>query len=640
MTEIEKKIRQANLAANSWDFETVRQGYNYLLQWTKNFTPDEGNRKAITATKYRLAFQGALITLLNDGFTQRDYDKIMGLIDRFPTEAFAVTDEEFHQAVFNFEKAAAFYQRMKENLPEYYEWILKGRAVMETDAEYLAKIQALGDIISEFTQTYTGGILTQKVLETLTAMKQNAEVAYESTQTEQFGSYYASILFYPDEFKSCKYYNNLLDGPGGSYKVAVVAAPNREEIDLIVSRFASNYERKVVGVDFEALCALPDSAIEYVYRRLERESRGQVLYVVGFGNADWKKEETCAMLSRLAGCFEGAENSVLADGKPTMPVYTALETICPAFARRMGHMFASMPDFEDFEDLLREQLKDWREEDRQKLQRYGSYVGFIGLNEVMNNVDDWKRHIEALGARWRNLVLTFTGGMKNPELLIDSGWNLYGGGSTGGGLNQDDDRSFDYDDIPPLLQSNVRKILEGPFSYMQKAGLLVRYSITHGEDIGRWSTDYSAEERVNRVMDATTLLAKWLQLPVPQVIIDPEDMEEWYAGLCCNGGQVVHYSYTCTHKNNVEFTMEVIMHELYHAVQAKVGREPWQEWFEADLGITVERKKYWKLNNETYIDLRKNKKAYLVQVMEVDANVFAMGCLRMSSEVWSQLSLD
>lgn len=639
MTEIEKKIRQANLAANSWDFETVRQGYNALLNWTKNFTADAGNQKAITATKFRLAFQGALITLLNGGFLQADYDRVTGLLDRFPADAFAVTDEEFHQAVFNFEKAAAFYTRMREMLPEYYEWVLKGRAVTESGADDLTKIRELGNVIDEFSQAYTGGILTQKVHEALTAMKQRAEMAYEGTQTEQFGSYYASVMFHADEFKSCKYYNNLLDGPGGSYKVAVVAAPNREEIDLIVSRFASNHERKIVGVDFEALCALPNSAIEYVLRRLERESRGQVLYVVGFGNADWKQEETCAMLSRLTGCFEGAENSVLADGKPTLPVYTALETICPNFARRMGYLYASMPDFEDFEQLLREQVKDWREEDRQMLQRYGSYVGFIGLNEVMNNADDWKRHIEVLGVRWRNLVLSFTGGMKNPELLIDSGWNLYSGG-TGGTFDEDDERKFDYDDVPPLLQSNVRKILEGPFTFMQKAGLLVRYTITHGEDIGRWETDYSTEEHVNRIMDATMALAKWLQLPAPQVIIDPEDMEEWYAGLCCNGGQVVHYSYSCAHKYNVEFTMEVIMHELYHAVQAKVRREPWQNWFETDLGITVERKKYWKLNDESYIDLRKNKKAYQVQVVEVDANVFAIGCLRMASEVWSQLSLD
>ena len=640
MTDIEKKIRQWNIVANSWDFETVGEGYAALSKWAGKFNADEGNKKAITATKYRLAFQGALIKLLNGGFDREDYAKVLNLLDRFPADAFAVTDAEFHQSVFNFEKAAAFYTRMKAMLPEYYEWVEKGRAALEMGATDLDKIRAIGAVIEEFSQTYTGGILTQKVMDALVALKQRAETAYESGQAEQFGGFYASISFKVDEFKACRFYNNLLDGPGGSYKVAVVAAPNREEIDLIVSRFAYNHEKTLVAIDFEALCALPDHAIEYVYRRLERESRGPVLYIVGFGNADWKNAETCAMLSRLAPCFENAENAVLADTKPSVPVYTALQTICPAFSHRMGYLYASMPDFADFEELLREQVKDWREEDRQKLLRYGSYIGFIGLNEVMNNADDWKRHVEALGTRWRNLVLTFTGGMKNPELLIDRGWDLYGNDQNGGEPKKDEDHTFDYDDIPPLLQSNVRKILEGPFSYMQKAGLLVRYTITHGEDIGRWETDYSDEERVNRIMDATLALAKWLQLPAPQIIIDPEDMEEWYAGLCCNGGQVVHYSYSCAHKYNVEYTMKVILHELYHAMQAKVGREPWQEWFEADLGITEERKKYWKLNDSNYIDLRKNKKAYEVQVVEVDANVFALGCLRMASEAWYQLSLD
>ena len=639
MTDIEKKIRQANIAANSWDFETVREGYNALLKWTKNFTADEGNQKAITATKYRLAFQGALITLMNGGFLQEDYEKVTGLLDRFPADAFAVTDEQFHQSVFNFEKAAAFYQRMKAALPEYYAWVEKGRAAINGNGDALAQIRALGAIIDEFSQTYTGGILTQKVAEALTAMKQKAELAYEGAQTQQFGSFYASVLFHVDEFKNCRYYNNLLDSPSGSYKISVVSAPNREEIDLIVMRFAGNYDRKLVAVDFEAICKLPNHAVEYVYRRLEREARGQVLYVVGFGEADWKNEETCAMLSRLSGCFESADYAVLADCKPSLPVYHAVEKLCSSFARRIGYLYASMPDFADFEELLREKVKEWHEEDRQKLKRYGSYVGFIGLNEVMNNVDDWKRHIEAIGIRWRNMVLTYTGGMKNPELLIDRGWDLYGDGGTGG-LDEKDDRTFDYDDIPPLLQSNIRKIIEGPFSYLQKAGLLVRYAMMHGEDASRWNIDYSEEERAARISDATVAIAKWLQLPTPQVIIDPEDMEEWYAGLCCNGGQLVHFSYSCAHKYNPEKTMSVILHELYHCFQAKVRREPWQDWFETDLGVTVERKRHWQLNSESYIDLRKDVKAYRVQVMEVDAEVFAHGCLRMASEAWSQLSLD
>ena len=638
MTNIEKKIRQANLAANSWDFEVVKNAYSELQKWAKSFFPDEGNKKAIEATAFRLRFQALLITLLNGGFEAATYQRINDLLNALPEAAFAVTDEEFRKSVVDFEKARAFYEKMKSMLPEYYDWVVQARAISISEKSDLQKLQEISNVIDRFNATYTGGMLMQKVGETLKAMKEKVEISYEGAEEKRFGPFYASVSFTPDNFPTCKYFNSLLDSPGGSYKVTVVAAPNREEIDLIAVRFAQAREKKLVGVNFEALCKLPDSTVEYVLRRLERETRDQIMYVVGFDNADWTNPEILAMLGRLESCFETVENSILADGNPNFPVYEALEKMCGKLSRRMGYMYASMPDFDDFEQLLRESVGHWTHEDHVKLQRNGAYVGFIGLNEVMNNADDWERHIENLARRYRTMVLSFTGGMVSPEMLIDSGWKIT---ETNRRVEvEDEDRNFDYDDISPLLQSNIQKIVDGPYTFMQKAGLLVRYSVTHGEDVGRWSTDFSDEEREGRLIDATMALAKWLQLPSPQVIIDPEDMEEWYAGLCCEGGKIVHYSYTCAHKNNVEFTMQVILHELYHAFQHKVRREAWQNWFENDLGVTVERKKFWNMNNENYIDLRKNKNAYKVQVVEVDAEVFAMGCLRMSSEVWSSVSFN
>lgn len=187
---------------------------------------------------------------------------------------------------------------------------------------------------------------------------------------------------------------------------------------------------------------------------------------------------------------------------------------------------------------------------------------------------------------------------------------------------------YDYDKIRDISDDKIRAIIgNGALSIFDKCGELVRYILLADEDRSVWTGVLDDEERAKRVIKATRIIAYTMRVfySDPIVTVVTTRSGSW-GGLCCNGGAEIKYKRDCV--EDIDWTMDAILHELYHSLQHTVTDYATDlTWYKKTYHIENERIASWYSNDRSYVDIDDNRDIYEVQTMEVDARSFAGRCL-------------
>ena len=125
----------------------------------------------------------------------------------------------------------------------------------------------------------------------------------------------------------------------------------------------------------------------------------------------------------------------------------------------------------------------------------------------------------------------------------------------------------------------------------------------------------------------------------PEVKIVPEELwdRKSAGGLCQDGGKRIIYRESSV--NNYSWIEEAVCHECFHAFQHTACCVPYSDWFFTELGVTEGRITSWDDNFKVYVG-SEDSKTYWVEVVECDANAFALDCLRNIEKYWKDIDFN
>lgn len=263
------------------------------------------------------------------------------------------------------------------------------------------------------------------------------------------------------------------------------------------------------------------------------------------------------------------------------------------------------------------------------------FMGFIGLNKVVSQFiagADWKKAGRKISAERVSAAEKYLSGLKSSYLFIDSGWGDFSCGGTAVAENTD---GFDYDGVRDIDQENVRRIIESGHNAFAKCGMIARYCTLAGGDKSDWER-IGREEMLERLTVATRLVFKLMRVEtVPEVeLLDRLD-NPGAGGLCCDGGKRILYKYGVV-KNDWQWTIGCILHESFHAMQAKLRKGGWSQWYYDNFGITRGRVERWAFTNNIY-DGNVNSDLYKVHIIEADAKAFEINCDAARNAAWNTI---
>lgn len=251
------------------------------------------------------------------------------------------------------------------------------------------------------------------------------------------------------------------------------------------------------------------------------------------------------------------------------------------------------------------------------------YIGFIGLNKVVAAFvagADWKKAGRKFSAEREPAAKRYLAGLKSAYLFIDSGWGDY----RSGGALKEVAGEFDYDGVRGVDMENVRRIVESGHSVFAKCGMIARYCTLAGGDKSDWEK-LSREETAERIALATKLVFRIMRIETtPEVELADKLDNPTAGGLCYDGGKRILYCYPSV-KSNWEWTLGCIVHESFHALQAKLRKGGWSQWYYDNFGITRGRVERWAITNNIY-DGNTNSDLYKVHIIEADAKAFETDC--------------
>lgn len=297
--------------------------------------------------------------------------------------------------------------------------------------------------------------------------------------------------------------------------------------------------------------------------------------------------------------------------------------------------YLTVPAFADVCDELKARGMATDETDARAALRQMPFLGFDGLNKIVsaNKRDEWRKYGARLSKQKAADAQRYLRALKSPQLFIDSGW-----GDFAGAVTTDETRGeFDYDDIPELQRENIRRIVESGADVFALCGMIARYCTTGTSDRTVWSA-FDRNEMTERATLATRTVFKILRVPlVPQVEIKDELENETAGGLCIDGGKRVEYKYE--YCRDVDWMRDAIVHESFHALQAKLCNEGWSPWYYAQMGITFGRVEQWKQTRQAKYDANTKSNIYKVHMYEADARAFETDCRRGAEGVWNGIDL-
>lgn len=263
------------------------------------------------------------------------------------------------------------------------------------------------------------------------------------------------------------------------------------------------------------------------------------------------------------------------------------------------------------------------------------FMGFTGLNKVVAEFvagADWKKTGRKISSERRADAEKYLSGLKSSYLFIDSGWGDY---SSGGKVAEETTGEFDYDGVREVDLENIRRIVESGHTAFAKCGMIARYCTLAGGDKSDWER-IGREDMLERLTLATRLVFRIMRIEtVPEVELLDRLENPGAGGLCCDGGKRILYKYVAV-KSNWEWTLGCIVHESFHALQAKLRKGGWSQWYYDNFGITRGRVERWAITNNIY-DGNVNSDVYKVHIIEADAKAFETDCDDGRNSAWNTI---
>lgn len=301
----------------------------------------------------------------------------------------------------------------------------------------------------------------------------------------------------------------------------------------------------------------------------------------------------------------------------------------------IGSAYVSMPSFGDVCAEFESKRIIAGPVDYDKL-REMPFMGFSGLNKVVTSYisgSDWIKTGRKISKANEAAARNYLAKLKSSYLFIDSGWGNF---SSTDKIITETDGEFDYDGVKSIDLENVRRIIESPNTVFAKCGMIVRYCTLGGGDKTDW-VKLEREEMSERVALATRLVFRLLKVDIVPEVEVADALENGSAGgLCCFGGKKIIYKYeACL---NINWLLDAIVHESFHAMQYKLCDGGWSEWYLINLHVTRGRVERWKFTKTIY-DGNTGSAVYKVHIFENDAYAFEKDCDDGRNFAWNSIDL-
>ena len=412
--------------------------------------------------------------------------------------------------------------------------------------------------------------------------------------------------------------------------VLFVCTPIREEFDIMLN---ANLHRdgieRIVQIDLtriaKKLRANRDAMTRFLmYVRKNRDPQVMAFYgvetlteeekynlYVAIGDyLPFASEDIRLVFWDVTGDMEGLTDYIR--------IRRSVTTLAPAENR-----YLRLPTYSD----VCERIDSFDEKKRETVREKCVFMGYRGLHLFYAKEEDLGLAAEtakSISERNLPLALNFLEALPDTSKLIPLDWQYKG--AVGRDAEQGDE--YDYDEIRDVSDDRIHAIIANhSLTIYEKCGELVRYILLADEDKSVWKENLSDAERKKRTSLAVRIIAYTMRIwcPSPTVTFCSEKEGEWGA-KCCRGGEEIKIK--TSNLSNVEWMMDTILHELYHALQYTLCETNADlTWYKKTYHIANERIASWYSNSREYVDVDDNDSLYELQTKEVDARSFAGYCL-------------
>ncbi len=296
----------------------------------------------------------------------------------------------------------------------------------------------------------------------------------------------------------------------------------------------------------------------------------------------------------------------------------------------ISESYVTMPSFDDTANEL-VALKMADDTTARAALREMPFLGFAGLNEIVRpeHHSNWITRGGKISAGNAQAAKKYLARIKASMLFIDDGWGEF----KSGGQNVTVAGEFDYDGIPAIDVNNIKKIVESNATVFGKCGMIARYCTTGTEDYSVWGR-LDREEMQARAALAVKLVYRILGVPIDPIVEMSDELDNDTAGgLCYDGGKRIAFKYASA--QDAAWMRDAIVHECFHALQARLTSGHWAPWYYEHMGITYGRSCKWRETREAAYDSNTHSKIYKVHIYEADAYAFEIDCRRGQDEYWN-----
>lgn len=497
----------------------------------------------------------------------------------------------------------------------------------------------LGDDTEEF------GFLKSAIDNYLRQKTEAAQKLIDARNAKRYGEDYRRAVHKIAEFTGYDYYPVREEGDEEAAQCETISTPFFEEATLYAATVAKTEQAQTLTVDLKKLSGASEASRKYLFEKLAEADAERVLFL-----------NFPALAGEAKGSVLCGIKGLLSSGKRVTVHDESAERRLLNLFREEGvtdvrNVFLSLPDYAEAKDELTVQGYFSEKGDEALFRKYGVYLGFFGFNEILRaGRSAWRRVLKRIASENKTRFEAFLERLPNRALLIDDGWRFEPSYRAPETKENRAPYTFDYDKMREFLPVNLRKILEGKNPLIAKCGMVAKYCVLLGEDDSRWAelglTEEGKAERLRRLKIATEILSELLGTEKKSPVVEIVAEEDWdlkkhgrSCAYCADGGARIVFRESSF--SETEALADTVLHEMYHSFQHTAVGNVFKSWWRTDLNVTPERVKEWAYNfgENRYIRNTTNKNAYMLQIIEADARIFAAESLRACGERWSELDL-
>lgn len=418
---------------------------------------------------------------------------------------------------------------------------------------------------------------------------------------------------------------------GGKANVIVLNTPFTDEARLYA---ANAVPKNMEIVEFDVSACEGNDGIEQVFAFAEYKK-----CAVFISHAEMLSESARDKLLRVAMTTGKSGARIFIADSEGGALYDCAMNIAVAddslSALDISASYITMPSFADTLSELTAIGYGSEAECREKL-REMPFLGFMGLNEITRpeHLRDWFTRGKKISAGNAVAAKRYLTKLKSAMLFIDGDWgDFYGGIKVADVAGE-----FDYDGIADIDLDNIKKIMESGATVFGQCGMIARYCTTGTGDLSEWDKVERAVME-DRVTLAVNLVLRALRVPVKPVVEVLDELDNDSAGgTCYDGGKRIVFKYSCC--QGLQWMRDAIVHECFHALQAKLTAGNWTEWYYDNMGITYGRVCKWLETRERKFNTNTKSDIYQVHMYEADAYAFEIDCRRGAEQYWNSVDFN